>query len=211
MVHDVRVFENAGIPFEVLRDKIQKIEIKRGSFIYRTGDAPQGLYGVRSGLVGLVLAGPSGKDHFMRFFTSGQVFGHRTLIAEQTYHATTLALETTVLDFLPKNDALKLLSEYPKLYQVIMKQLANELYHCESQLVSILDQHILPRIARAIVYLKEIHPSYRWTRSEIASFCASTTSTVIKALAELEYMQLIKQKGRDIVILDRQGLIHFTE
>ena len=75
------------------------------------------------------------------------------------------------------------------------------------QQVKVLDQQILPRVAQAVVYLKDIHPQYRWTRTELANFCASTTSTVIKALAELEYLGLIKQKGRDIHVLNRNGLI----
>ncbi len=211
MEHGTQVFTQAGIPLERLTKVLQTQEFRRGEFIYRSLEAPKGIYSVRSGLVGLVLTGPSGKEHLMRFFTSGQVFGHRALIADQNYHATTQALEACVLDFLPKTAATELLDEFPLLYKVIMKQLATELCHCETQQVSVLDQQILPRIARAVVYLKELHPTYRWTRSEIANFCASTTSSVIKALADLEYMGLIKQKGRDIAVLDKNGLIHFQE
>jgi CRP-like cAMP-binding protein len=55
--------------------------------------------------------------------------------------------------------------------------------------------------------LKDLHPDHNWTRQEIANFCASTVSTVIKALSELEELNLIKQDGRSIQVLNRDGLI----
>lgn len=71
----------------------------------------------------------------------------------------------------------------------------------------ILENQILPRTAQALVYLKELHPAHKWTRQEIANFSASTVSTIIKALAELEAKGLIRQEGRSIDILNREGLI----
>jgi CRP-like cAMP-binding protein len=186
----------------------QQLELHRGDFVYRAGDTAKGLYFVESGLVGLLLVGPSGKEHLMRFFKVGQVFGHRALLADQMYHATAQVLESTRLHFVPKSAVFQILEKYPDLYRYVVRQLAEELTHCELQQVQVLDHQILPRVARALVFLKDIHPDYKWTRSEIASFCASTTSTVIKALAELEGMGLLKQKGRGIEILDRSGLIH---
>jgi CRP-like cAMP-binding protein len=190
-----------------LRKVSHQLELNRGDFVYKTGDTAKGLYFVEGGLVGLLIIGPSGKEHLMRFFKAGQVFGHRALLADQLYHATAQVLEATRLIFVPKHAVAQILEKYPELYRYVVRQLAEELTHCELQQVQVLDHQILPRVARALVFLKDIHPDYKWTRSEIASFCASTTSTVIKALAELESMGLLKQKGRGIEILDRAGLI----
>jgi CRP-like cAMP-binding protein len=202
-------FNQSGTLGDQILKVARDLEFKRGEYIYRAGEATQGIYWVRSGLIGLVIIGPSGKEHLMRFFTSNQTFGHRSLFAGQNYHASTQALELTKVQFIAKENIQSLLKEYPELYTLVLKQMAIELCNCELQQVSILDQQILPRVARAIVFLKDVRPDYRWTRSELASFVASTTSTVIKALAELEYLGLIKQKGRDIHIVDRSGLINF--
>ena len=198
---------NSATFTEELQKLATQLDYQRGQFIYRSGDPAQGLYFVESGLVGLSIVGPSGKEHLMRFFKSGQVFGHRAMLADQVFHATTQVLEKTSVRFLPKEAVYKMVEKYPELYSFIVKQLAQELCNCEIQQVNVLDQQILPRVARSVVYLKDIHPEYRWTRSELASFCASTTSTVIKALAELENLGFLKQKGRDIYITDRVSLI----
>lgn len=180
---------------------------ERGDFVYRSGDVAKGTYFVEDGLIGLSIVGPSGKEHLMRFFKKGQVFGHRAMLAEQNYHATTQVLEKTKVQYIAREAVTSLVRKFPELYQFMVMQLAQELCNCEIQQVNVLDQQILPRVAQAVVFLKDIHPDYRWTRSELASFCASTTSTVIKALAVLEHRGFLSQKGRDIHIVDRAALI----
>jgi CRP-like cAMP-binding protein len=58
------------------------------------------------------------------------------------------------------------------------------------------------------IYLKDLHPERNWTRQEIANFCSSTVSTVIKTLAEREDKKLIRQAGRVIEVLDRTALVN---
>lgn len=189
------------------------IDKKRGQNVYIEGDQPQGLYFVKSGLVSLVLIGPqSGKEHLVRFFKSGQFFGHRSLFLGEGYYGRTTALEPTQLILIPKAQIEAVLQEHPQLYLQVVKVLAKELRRAELQHIMILENETLARTALALVYLKDLHPEHLWTRQEIANYCASTTSTVIKVLAELEEMRLIKQDdGRRIDIIDRAGLLRLQD
>lgn len=193
------------------REGIRK-EFKRGDVVYNMGDAPRGIYFVEKGLVGLTIMGPaSGKEHLLRFFKCGQFFGHRALFSHEGYHGTTTVLEPTTLVLVPRETVLSALDRNPQLYRDVLSVVARELRRCEEQHVMILENQILSRIGQAIIYLKELHPDHNWTRQEIANFCASTVSTVIKALSELEDMGLIKQDGRVIQILDREALVSLQD
>ena len=185
--------------------------LKRGDFIYSQGDAPQGLYFVNQGLVGLIKLGFSGREHLLRFFRQGQFFGHRALFSKEGYHGSTVALEPTTLKLVPQESVQSALQKNPHLLWEVVTVLSKELRRCEEQHVMILENEILPRVAQAIVYLKDLHPQHSWTRQEIANFCASTVSTVIKALAKLEALHLIVQEGRSIQIVDRNALILLQE
>jgi CRP-like cAMP-binding protein len=186
----------------------QTIELKRGDFVYRQGDLPRGIYFVKRGLVGLVLIGAeSGKEHLLRFFKQGQFFGHRALFSEEGYHGSTLVLEPTTLKLVPKSIVLAVIDKNPFLLRDVVRVLSKELRRCEMHQVMILENQTFVRIAQALIYLKDLHSDYNWTRQEIANFCASTTSTVIKVLSELEETGLIRQEGRSIQILNRDGLI----
>lgn len=181
--------------------------LKRGESVYRQGDQPKGIYFVKSGLIGLTKIGTTGKEHLLRFFRQGQFFGHRTLFSNEEYHGSALALQTTHLKFVRKEAILKAIDDYPRLLLDVVRVLSRELGRCENQHVLILDNQIGVRVAQSLIFLKDLHPDHNWTRQEIANFCASTVSTVIKALSDLERAGLIAQEGRSIQILNREQLI----
>jgi CRP-like cAMP-binding protein len=186
----------------------RKLQLKRGDYVYREGDLPKGLYFVEQGLIGLVLLGAaSGKEHLMRFFREGRFFGHRSLFSNEGYHGSAVALEPTLLSMVPKDVILSAVDLHPVLMRDVARVLSKELRQCETHQVMILENEILVRVAQSLVYLKDLHPQHNWTRQEIANFCASTVSTVIKALSQLESMGFIQQDGRAIEILNRGGLI----
>lgn len=188
------------------------IELRRGDRVYDQGDQPRGIYFVKSGLVGLMLIGSSsGKEHLLRFFRQGQFFGHRALFSEEGYHGTSIAIEPTVLKLVPKEVIGLAIDKHPGLLRDVVKVLSKELRRCENHQVMILENQILVRTAQAVVYLKDLHPDHNWTRQEIANFCASTVSTIIKSLSELENMGLIRQDGRSIQILKRDELISLQD
>lgn len=189
----------------------QTISLKRGEKIYQAGDYPRGIYFVEIGLIGfLIIGSESGKEHLLRFFKAGQFFGHRSLFSEEDYHGNTIALESSTIKLVPREVVVEVLKKHPELYKEILVVVSKELRRCENQHVMILENQILPRTAQAIIYLKDLYPEHNWTRQEIANFCASTVSTIIKAMAELEDMGLISQKGRNIEILKRNELLQLT-
>lgn len=205
----------ADLPSEVrwnFESQSQSLSFKRGETIYRQGDTPKGMYFVKKGLVGLVIiAAQSGKEHLLRFFRQGQFFGHRALFSDEGYHGSTIALEATEIRLVPRDVVLSALSKHPELMKEVVQVLSKELRRSETHQVMILENQILGRIAQSLVYLKDIHPEHNWTRQEIANFCASTVSTVIKGMAKLEDLGLIEQEGRSVRLLDREGLLALVE
>lgn len=203
------------LPSEVrwnFESQSQALSFKRGDAIYRQGDTPKGMYFVKKGLVGLVIvAAQSGKEHLLRFFRQGQFFGHRALFSEEGYHGSTIALESTEIRFVPREVILSAIAKHPELLKEVVQVLSKELRRSETHQVMILENQILGRIAQSLVYLKDIHPEHNWTRQEIANFCASTVSTVIKGMARLEDLGLIEQEGRTVRLVDREGLLALVE
>lgn len=204
-----------GLPPEIqwqFESQSETMDLKRSESVYAQGDQPKGIYFVKSGLVGLVITGQtSGKEHLLRFFKEGQFFGHRALFSDEGYHGSAIALEPTVLRMVPKKVLLDAIEKQPALLKEVVRVLSKELRRAETHQVMILENQILVRTAQALVYLKDLHPEHNWTRQEIANFCASTVSTIIKALAQLEESKFIKQEGRAIKILDRNALIALQE
>jgi CRP-like cAMP-binding protein len=184
---------------------------KKGSMIYVSGEKPIGIYFVLSGLVGLVTTTAKGSEHLLRLFAKDHFFGHRTLLAKEVYYGSAVCLENSEIGLVPSRIVEEIIYQYPEASRLIIATLAKELGLAENQRLRIADQEVLKRLAGSLVYLKNIHPQHKWTRNEIAHFCASTGPTIIRGLAELESQGLILQKGREIEILDAPGLIAFAQ
>lgn len=188
------------------------LQFKRGERIYSQGETPKGLYFVKQGLVGLtMISAKSGKEHLLRFFRQGQFFGHRSLFSKEGYHGSAVALELTNIKFVPQDVVTSGIDKNKSLLEDVVLVLSKELRRCETQHVMILENQIVARVAQSLIYLKDLHPDHNWTRQEIANFCASTVSTVIKALNELEEGGYISQEGRSISILDRARLVEMQD
>ncbi|AHZ86507.1 Crp/Fnr family transcriptional regulator [Bdellovibrio bacteriovorus] len=180
---------------------------RRGDVVYRAGETPQNIYFVESGLVGLGLWGESGKDHLVRLFREGQIFGHRSLFANEPYHATATVIDDSVLRVMNKNEMRQQMKGNCDLAEKLLETLAIELRRAEAKQLILSEKDAPARIAEAVVYLKELHPEYSWTRQEIADFCGTTTPTVIRTLARFVEDGLIEQRGREIIILDKKNLL----
>lgn len=180
---------------------------RRGDVVYRAGETPQNIYFVESGLVGLGLWGESGKDHLVRLFREGQIFGHRSLFANEPYHATATVIDDSVLRVMSKNEMRQQMKGNCDLAEKLLETLAVELRRAEAKQLTLSEKDAPARIAEAVVYLKELHPEYSWTRQEIADFCGTTTPTVIRTLARFVEDGLIEQRGREIIILEKKKLL----
>lgn len=198
----------SGMEFKDLFAQAASKTYHRGDVIYRSGETPQNLYFVESGLVGLGLWGESGKDHLVRLFRAGQIFGHRSLFANEPYHATATVIDESKIRFMSKSEMRTLMKGNCDLAEKLLETLSKELRQAEAKQLVLSEKDAPARIAEALVYLKELHPDYSWTRQEIADFCGTTTPTVIRTLARFADEGLIEQKGREIVLLKKDDLLN---
>ncbi|MAE73141.1 MAG: cyclic nucleotide-binding protein [Bdellovibrionaceae bacterium] len=183
---------------------------KKGTFLYRHGESPKGLYFVFSGLVGLTHVSDSGKEHLFRVFGSGQCLGHRSLVASENYHASAKVLESAEIGYATKAMVEHLMATNHEFCQAMMKKLAQELRRAELRLASSSDKQVAERVAETMIDLKESFPDHKWTRKDIAHYCGTTGPSVIRSLAQLEELGFIRQDGREISIIDDMQLRRFA-
>ncbi|HRK07464.1 MAG TPA: Crp/Fnr family transcriptional regulator [Pseudobdellovibrionaceae bacterium] len=189
----------------------ERRQYRRGERVYSAGDRPTHLFAIESGLVGLTLVSPSGTEHLLRLFAAGTFFGHRSVLAQEAYHADAMALEESVVKCVRIEELSHVLGRDGEVSRDLLQQLARDLGRAERQRIDWLEADVHSRVAEAVVYLKERYGNHRWTRAEIASFCGSTVSTVIKTLAKFEEQGWIAQSGREIQVLDRAALLALGE
>ncbi|MEZ4872117.1 MAG: helix-turn-helix domain-containing protein [Bdellovibrionales bacterium] len=133
------------------------------------------------------------------------IFGHRSCIADEPYHANAMTLMNTTLVSLRQIN-LNLLTQQPR------STLHSRSGH-ESG-VEIIRNPAGPyaRKRRKVPYrrinyfLKFRKPDYSWTRKEIAEYAGTTIETVARVLTQFEKDGIIAKNGRDFEIIDSDKL-----
>jgi len=191
-----------------LEIKSTRIEISRGSYLYEAGQNPEGIFAIETGLIGLTAICANGNEVLLRLFGPNQYFGHRSIMAEEPYHATATAMEICKVRKLRKDHLFTLMQNDFALCRSILKTLARELKHQEDRLCTLAEKPVASRIAEGLIYLTSIDEDHKFTRMQIAEYCGTTEPTVIRTLARFEKEALISQIGRKIKIINREALLN---
>lgn len=184
---------------------------KRNQIIYHEGDQAKNLHFIVSGLVGLFHISEDGKETFFRVFGKDDIFGHRSYFANETYHASSVALTPVTIAVISSEECDRICSQKPDLIKNIIKIMAHDLGKAELRMAGLLDKTAHKRISESLVYLKLKHPNYVWTRKEIGEYSGSSFETVARVMTILENKGHIEKQGRDFKILDHEKLLALTE
>lgn len=202
------------LPQNIIQNLLKEhrvLKLKRGEYLYHSGDEVKNLFLIDKGLVGLVALTSKGGEHLLRLYKTGQFFGHRALFAEEHYHGSSQALENSEIIAIPRFCIERLLDMYPKFSKIFLRLLSQELRIAEQQRVIISESDVEARVASALLYIKQVDSERNWTRKEIADFCGSTGPTVIKVILKFGQQGLIHFQGRKIEILKKDQLLKLTQ
>ena len=191
-----------------INTSIRKV-FKRSDYLYREGDSPKSLYIINSGLVGLFHTSESGKETFLRVFSTGSIFGHRSYFAKENYHASAIALTKTEITIISSEQCDEICHSQPALLKQMVSLMAKDLGEAELRLSGALDKSANRRIAESLIYLKLKYPQQIWTRKEIADFSGSTFETVTRVMTILSQRDLIIKEGRDFNIPETDKLLKY--
>lgn len=180
---------------------------KVGDAIFRAGDAPLGLFSVRSGVVKLETLSEDGAAHTVRIVGPGGLLGYRSFFKGEAYKKSAIVMEETEVCFLPRKEVFEMFKCHPELSLKMINQLTGDLDQAESKWVDQIDKGAPARVADALLFLNENFSGSNWTRKEIAEWAGATTETVIRTLAQLEKEGIISQNYKNFNILSEQKLI----
>lgn len=195
----------------------KNVEVKKNKTIFNVGDDTKGLYVVRSGKVKVLTKSIGNEQRLIRLASEGDILGHRGFGGNWTYPITAIALEDTILTFIPLkafNTITKSNNEFT--YQLMMF-FAEELRKSEDNSGAL---PVLNRVAKAIYenYLafgydkKDKNKlSFTLSRKDYASMCDTTYESVIRSITALAKNKIINTKNKDIYIVNLAELKKMTE
>lgn len=203
LVKECVVWKNFSTIHNYIR---QTLKYKPKQVIFSEGDIPLGLYIVKNERVKIESISENGHSHSLRLVGPNGMVGYRSLVNDEPYAASAVALEASELYLIPKHDFMSLIKDHPEIALGMLKQLSDDLKMAESKWATQIDKTAAARIAETLIFLNSHFLKKKWTRKEIADWAGTTTETVIRTLAQFEEQSLIDQSGQHISIKNLHGL-----
>lgn len=190
---------------------------QKNEYIFREGESSTGLYLVCKGMVKLSISHSDGHQLIARIVSPGNFFGLPPLICNRSHFTTAQTVDKVQLEYIPRDKFIAFLQTHPSFTMQLIDHVARELCLVRTRLRDFGCKNGRKRLADLILWLAEEYGSpcsegteiaIELSRMDISGMVGHTSETTIRLLSAFRKEGLISNKGKRIVILDRERLRH---
>ena len=202
-------------------EEIRNITIDRqyqkGEYIFSEGDEGNGFYVIITGSVEIYKASLEGKEKILHIFGPGEPFGEVPVFSGDRFPANARTLAKTHLLFFPRQAFVNLIAANPALALKMMAVLSLRLRQFTVQIEHLTLKEVPGRLAAYLIYsLQEQNDdgsriTLTISKGQLASLLGTIPETLSRILARMVKQKLIKVDGKEIHVLDPEGLEALSE
>ncbi len=179
--------------------------------IFREGEPVNGIYEIYSGKIKLLNSYGKTKNKIIGFAKQEEILGFHGLGGNMIYPITAVTLEASQVTFIPINIFYKAIKANPEMALYLVNFFADQLKKSEtrSKLQAVMSAfekvaHALLIVVDSFGFDKQDNTllSFTPSRKDLASLAGTTYETIIRNLAELEKMNIIKLEAKSIRIVN---------
>lgn len=211
LLTSIPYFAHVGAPtLEAIGQALIRRSVERDQIVLMEGEVSTGLFVVEQGWLKSVKTSAEGREQVIRVVGPGEVFNAIGVLTRETNPGTVMALEPATVWILPRQDLLRLLQEDSTLAWTIIRALADRIQALMKQVEDLSLHNVEARLARFLIENAEEGNLKRrqWeTQSELAARLGTVPDVLNRALRRLTDVGLIRVNRRQILILDRDGLV----
>jgi CRP/FNR family transcriptional regulator, cyclic AMP receptor protein len=186
-----------------------------GAVLFVEGQSPRGVYMICKGQVKLTMTSSEGRTLIVRVASGGQILGLHSTLSGEPYELTAEALEPCQVNFVRREDFLRLLREQPAAFASTLQQMGDS-YKSACQQIRYLGlaQNATEKLARFLLEAatrgqntpEGIRINLKLTHEEISQVVGVSRETVTRSLSEFRSKMFISTKGASLVIRNMPAL-----
>lgn len=211
---DVSSFDKKNVE-NVVKQQI----FKKGDSLFLEGNFASGIYTIQKGKIKLTYNGINGKEQIVRLMTKGDLVGYRALINDEPYQASAIAIEDSLLCFVPKDLFLDVLHKSPMMCFNVTRLLCKDLKFAEQRIVSLTQKNVRERMADALLFFSKEYGLAKdgqtidviFSRSEISDFVGTSIESAIRILSEFQKDKIVELDGKKIKIINGDALLNLSQ
>lgn len=184
---------------------------KTGEVIYKEGAHSNYVYLIISGVIKTHKMDESGKELITALYKADDFLGFTSFIENVPHQESATALETVELSGVSKKELKGILEKSNNVSLELMDLLADNLLEIKEQLLQMAYSSVKKKTAQTILQFAQIlqkdkSDGIKISRYDLASVAGIATESLIRTLSGFKKDGLIEIEGRNIRILDLEGL-----
>lgn len=157
-----------------------------------------------------------GKEQILHIYGPGHTFGEVPVFAGKNFPASSMALEKSVIIFLPRNKFVNLITETPGLGMTLLADLSKRLREFTVQIENLSLKEVPARLAAYIVTLSKEQENEKQvtlpiSKAQLSNLIGTTPETVSRILKKMMDASFIEVETKNILIKDLEGLMELSE
>jgi len=188
----------------------------KGSLLFVEGEMPRGIFILCSGRAKLTTSSTEGKTLIVKIAEPGEVLGASATILGKPYEVSAETIEPAQLNFIKRDDFLKLLGSNAEACMHTAQQLSEKYHSAQREIRSLgLSQTTSEKLAKLLLdwcarggeeTSKGIRLKVLLTHEEIAQMIGTTRETVTRLLSDFKRKKIIDVKGSSVFVLEKASL-----
>lgn len=199
----------------------RNIELSTREVLFHAGDAGDGCYLLRSGVVKAAVIARDGQERLLAILGPGSLIGELSLIDDEPRSATISALKPCTLLHLTKSVFFRIADQNPQVYRYSLRLLAQRLRGTNDSVVAQGTVTVSGRVARAFASLADglgdeqadgrILLTHRITQNDIAGMAGVARENASRAINELLRAGVLGRAGAFYMIERPAELLDLAE
>ena len=214
-----RVPSFSGLPesqLKELRDIAVSRHYNKGEIIFSDGEEGNGFFVVVEGLIKIFKVSSEGKEQIFHIYGAGEPFGQVAVYAGLSYPASAQAILKSHTLFFPRAAFVDLITRIPSLAMNMLAVLSKRLREFTFQVENLSLKEVPGRLAAYLLFLSEEDGKkdtviLNISKGQLASLLGTIPETLSRIFARMKDLNLIEMDGRNIRLLDPDGLEELAE
>lgn len=183
--------------------------VRKKDTIYKEAQHPRYVYFIESGKVKSYLINDFGKELITNIYTSGDLFGHLTIMTDSSYSDNTAAMEESVIRIIPIQKFREFLSQNQHYHKFFLTELVKNQEEIKRQMLEFAYSSVRKKLANALLTLykkNDNNPAIQILREDLASISGMAKETVIRTLSDFKSEGIINIEDHQLYLLDVKRL-----
>jgi CRP/FNR family transcriptional regulator len=182
------------------------IVLREGETLFERGDAGDGCYWLRSGVITVSVGSADGEQRILAVLGAGELVGEIAMIDGRPRSATVRAVRDCVLTFVSRAAFTEVMSRHPELYREVAMTLAARLRQSDEDMVASSFLTVSARIARALLVLVRhlgededagrVRIRHKITQSDLAAMAGVARESVSRTLGGWSRQKILESSPR---------------